>query len=203
MRTFPPGVAHILAFCGTLFSCSGGPWADDRWIGRDWSVTLFGGPLTTDSTTDDILVGSPSFEDSYIVGAALNKGLVTVIEHLDIEAEAQAVRHFGDQDHWEFNGLLVARWTRFPWDHVIDTTVAIGDGLSYPTELPPLEIERHGREASRRLLNYVLGEVTFALPDVPEWSLVWRFHHRSGFFGAFDGVTEGSTVIGGGIRYRF
>jgi hypothetical protein len=189
--------------CAALVLNSGGLLADDQWIGEDWSVTLFAGPLTTDTTTDDILVGSPSFEDSMIVGAALNKGLVTVFEHLDIEAEAQAVKHFGDQDHWEFNGLLLARWTKFPWDHVVDTTVAIGDGLSFPTEVPPLETRRHGPDLSGRVLNYVLGEVTFALPEVPEWNLVWRFHHRSGFFGAFDGVTEGSTVIGGGIKYKF
>lgn len=198
-----PSVKVWFAFPAILLSCPGAAAAGGERIGEDWSATLFSGPLSTDSTTNEILVGSIDFKDSVIVGAAISKGLARVGKPLSFEVEFQTVKHFGRQAHWEMNGLVIARWSEFPWNHVIDTTIAIGDGLSYPTEVPPLERERHGAEHSKRLLNYVLGEVTFSLPDEKHWGLVWRFHHRSGAFGLFDDVTEGSTVIAGGIKYRF
>lgn len=186
-----------------LFASPGTVVADDSWLHEGWSITLFSGPLSTDPTTNEILVGSIGFEDSAIVGAGLAKDVIRTGTNLDFQVEFQTVKHLGRQDHWEFNGLVIARWSKFPWDHLIDTTVAIGNGLSYPTEVPRLERERHGPDESTRLLNYTLVEITFALPNVLDWSLVWRYHHRSGAFGTFDGVTEGSTVLAGGIKYRF
>ena len=54
-----------------------------------------------------------------------------------------------------------------------------------------------------RLLNYILGEMTVAPPQVKDWSLVVRVHHRSGVFGLFDGVEGGSNVIGAGVKFHY
>ena len=62
----------------------------------------------------------------------------------------------------------------------LPTTFAVGEGISYATEVPELE----PGEGASQWLNYLLFEVTFALPKYPEWAIVGRIHHRSGFFGA-------------------
>lgn len=117
------------------------------------------------------------------------------------EVEGQLVKHFGLQHHWETNGLVVARWHRFPWDRYLDTSFAIGEGLSYATKVPELEVAR-GQD-SARLLNYLLFELTLALPKYPNIQVVTLMHHRSGAFGLFSGVTGGSNFIGSGIKYLF
>jgi hypothetical protein len=117
------------------------------------------------------------------------------------EVEGQVVKHFGLQHHWEFNGLVVARWHPFPWDRYLDTSFAIGEGLSYATEVPPVEVAR-GQDTAK-LLNYLLFELTMALPAYPNMQVVALMHHRSGAFGLFSGVTGGSNFFGAGLKYLF
>ncbi len=122
---------------------------------------------------------------------------------LSWELEGQVVQHFGRQDHQEFNVLLNARWSRFPWHEFVDTSAVLGWGQSFATSVPPLEPRSDRDERSTRLLNYLLVELDFAPPSRPEWGLVLRLHHRSGVFGAYNGVNGGSNFIGVGIRHQF
>lgn len=117
------------------------------------------------------------------------------------EVEGQLVKHLGLQHHWETNGLVVARWHPFPWDRYLDTSFAIGEGLSYATDVPEVELAR-GKDTAR-LLNYLLFELTFALPKYPNVQLVTLMHHRSGAYGLFSGVVGGSNFFGSGIKYMF
>lgn len=117
------------------------------------------------------------------------------------EVEGQLVKHFDLQDHWETNALVVARWHPFPWDRYLDTSFAIGEGISYATSVPDVELAR-GQD-SARLLNYILVELTLALPMYPDWQLVTLMHHRSGAFGFYSGVVGGSNFFGSGIKYLF
>ncbi|MBE0596796.1 MAG: hypothetical protein IH614_05980 [Desulfuromonadales bacterium] len=116
------------------------------------------------------------------------------------EAEGQAVKHYGKQHHWETNAVLVARWHRFPWDRLLDTSVAVGEGLSYATRTSRVEAEDH--ENTSHLLNYLLFELTLGLPRYPHWHLSGRIHHRSGVFGLFNDVRGGSNFMGLGVTYR-
>jgi len=120
------------------------------------------------------------------------------------EVEGQLVRHWGEQSHYEFNALWLARWQRFPWDRWVDTRIAGGHGLSYATERPPLEprASREDRD-STRLLTYLMAEVEVAAPGAQHWRGFLRVHHRSGVFGLHSGVRGGSNFVGLGIRYRF
>ena len=107
----------------------------------------------------------------------------------------------GDQHNWEFNGLLALRCLTFPWNKYINTTFAVGDGLSYATSTPKFEEQQH--ENTSLLLNYTMFELTFALPESPRWNLVWRVHHRSGIFGLFDEMSGASNALGVGLKYKF
>lgn len=121
--------------------------------------------------------------------------------YLRLEAEGQLVKHFDLMNHFEVNALVVLRWLPFPWDRYLDTSFAVGEGLSYATRDPAIEVEKHGRTS--QLLNYLLFELAFCLPQHPRWDYFLRVHHRSGVFGLFDGVSGGSNLVGAGFRYRF
>ncbi len=161
-----------------------------------WGATLFGAELTI-SSFGDTLFGEASYDDSYLVGLGLSRKVGGYKDLIGFEVEGQAVKHFGDQDHEEFNALIVARWLPFPWDRFLDTSFAVGEGVSYATADPYLE------DKGQQWLNYILLEIAFAVPSQPRWDLVVRVHHRSGIFGLYNGVRDASNGLGVGIRYRF
>lgn len=119
------------------------------------------------------------------------------------DLEGQLGLHSGRQSHLETNVVLVARWNRFPWDRLIDTSAAFGWGLSYAFDVPEIEPRTDPDEESTRLLNYLLVELDFSPPGDSPWGVVARLHHRSGVFGTFSGVYGGSDFIGLGLRYTF
>lgn len=136
-------------------------------------------------------------------------GLAQVVghwgEHLQWEVEGQLGQHAGRQTHQEVSLVLIARWTRFPWDGFVDTRFAFGQGVSLSSQVPPLE-PRTGvdeDEESQRFLNYLLVEAEFSSPSSSPWSAVVRVHHRSGVFGLYGGVDGGSNYVGVGLRRRF
>jgi len=172
--------------------------------GGGWSTTIFAGRFFHDHLTD-ILGGSVfterNFMDSHVVTFSVGKELTRWGRVVAWEAEGQFGTHFGYQDHEEFNAALVARWLPFPWDGVVNTSFAIGEGLSYASERPYTEGVFRNR-TGRHYLNYLFVELDFSLPNVPAWSLVSRVHHRSGVFGVY-GTREGSNFVGFGLRRRF
>lgn len=105
----------------------------------------------------------------------------------------------------EGNLYLIWRFTRFPWSKYLKNSVAIGDGISYASH-PPFADREPDKPASdfARLLNYMLLEVTFALPSHPQLELAFRIHHRCTAWGTFPkNPNAGSTNVGIGIRYYF
>ncbi|MEZ4599751.1 MAG: hypothetical protein R2940_08180 [Syntrophotaleaceae bacterium] len=163
------------------------------------SVGLFGGRACYDTLRETL---SPSeYADSYVSALIVNKEIKDIGRHLRLEGEGQVVKHWGLQDHFEFNALIGLRWLTFPWDRYLDTSFAIGEGLSYATDDPEIEVEKHDRTS--RLLNYLMFELALQVPQQTEWTLFARIHHRSGVFGLFDGMSGGSNVVGAGVRYTF
>jgi hypothetical protein len=157
--------------------------------------------LGTDGGIEDLPKFNYGLEDSYFLAGGVGKRLANFRGLVDLEAEAQAVKHFAKQTHWEFDVSLALRWLPFPWDDVLDTSFAIGDGISYATRIPEIEAERNDKTA--RLLNYLMVELAFAPPSQPNWSVFLRVHHRSGVHGLFNGVSGGSNFLALGVRYGF
>jgi hypothetical protein len=104
---------------------------------------------------------------------------------------------------YEFDPYLIVRWEHFPWDRYLVNTFAFGDGFSYATGLPAREVKDSSTDSPKRFLNFLLLEVTFALPTHPEWELVVRVHHRCGAWGAFGAGNLSSNAVGLGVRYLF
>jgi hypothetical protein len=168
----------------------------------DWFTTVYGAAISSQPGWEDILIDAPGtkFVDSYLVTLALSRQYAERKNgDLTFEAEGQVVKHFEDQTHWEFNAVpIVLRWHRFPWSKRVATSAAFGLGLSYATELPPVEVELEGE--SHQTLVYWLLEMT-AGPVDSRWSASLRIHHRSVAFGLF-GDDGGMNAVGLGLRYR-
>jgi hypothetical protein len=101
----------------------------------------------------------------------------------------------------EFAPYIAWRWANFPWNHYVVTSLAIGEGVSYVSSIP--SIEKRQNQNTKRILNYLMLEATFAIPNYPQWHLILRIHHRSGAFGLYHAGNTGSNVLGLGIRYIF
>ena len=170
---------------------------------RPWSLTLYGGTLVNADLGEIVTEFPPESEDAPLFVLAVAREFATSGPHLRWEVEGQIAKHFGKQNHWEFNPLLVLRWITFPWDRWADTSVAVGLGVSYATEAPELEALRHPDTGAERFLAYLMTELSVGIPGAPQWSVVARVHHRSGAWGLFSGVNGASNALALGIKYRF
>ncbi len=172
---------------------------------RDRALTVYAGAYSDNSLPEEILpLREIQLEESSLVAVAYAEPFHRFWDdHGRWEWEVQGAKHWGGQTHWELNALLALRWRSFPWNQTVRTSFALGDGLSWASEVPALELSSHTNEGATQLLNYLLLEWTFGLPSAPDWDLALRIHHRSGIFGLFDGVDGGSNVLALGLKYRF
>jgi len=166
-----------------------------------WGLSVYGTILVQDSL-NDIFEGEARIrESSFLFVVALSRELWRYRQWFGIGLEGQIGKHFDEMNHWEFNGLLTARWLKFPWDKYVDTSFAVGDGLSYATEVPEVE-EREDPDAGK-WMNYLMFELALGLPQYPRWDLFCRIHHRSSIHGLIGADRAGSNFVGLGIRYNF
>jgi hypothetical protein len=163
------------------------------------AIAIFGGLMTDNEWEDTLAPWTLDFRDSAFVGLAASHVIGRFDHRLGFEIEGQVLRHFGDQDHWEFNLPIIGRWEAFPWDEVVDTSLAFGVGPSYASEKPKVEVANGGDSA--RFLVYWMVEIEVGPPD-KDWSGIFRLHHRSDAFGlvADEG---GSNAIVIGLKQRF
>lgn len=102
---------------------------------------------------------------------------------------------------YEFDPYFAFRWADWPWNDMVSTSLAVGEGVSYVTAIPALENKRHHNP--KRLLNYLMLEATFTAPTNPRLQAVLRIHHRSGAYGLYRAGNTGSNDLGLGLRYLF
>lgn len=162
------------------------------------AVLVFGAQMSSNKWTEIAAFDDVSMRDAYLAGIGLSREIWGG-EDWAIEAEGQVAKHFGREDHWEFNAALIGRWRDFPWNEWVPTGLAFGAGPSYATEVPPEEVANDGDSA--RFLLYWVAELELGLPGNP-WSAVARLHHRSTGYGVFA-ERGGSNWLTLGIRRRF
>ena len=172
-----------------------------QYLSRPWSVMLYQG-FGTSTDLGQTLVFDIKSEDSQFTGLVANRKMFSFWKYFTFELEGQVLRHYGKQEHWEYNGLFMIRFHPFLLDPAFDIEFAVGEGLSYATKIPVIEAEQHP-DASSRFLNYLVFEVAFTPARYREWSLVARIHHRSGAFRLFNGTRGGSNFLALGLRYHF
>jgi hypothetical protein len=129
----------FLCFAAAVSACfptagnAGSDFAEGKYF-----VSVYWAKNSPDRFMDILTRMSPEFRSSYIIALAGGCRLAQW-RWIRFEVEAQGVLHWGMQDHLETNGVVIARWMDFPWDHWIDTRIAFGEGLSYAFRKPYLE----------------------------------------------------------------
>ena len=166
---------------------------------RQGAIAVFGGLMTDNDWQDTFQPWTLNFLDSAFAGLAASYVFYRFDHRFGFEIEGQVIRHFGDQDNWEFNLPIIGRWEAFPWDDVVDTSLALGIGPSYASEIPKLEAANTG--GGDRLLVYWMVEIEAGPPD-KSWSAMIRLHHRSGAFGLASPEGKSNAVVIG-LRQRF
>lgn len=119
-----------------------------------------------------------------------------------IEANINITYH-DDHGHpiYEFIPYLSYRWKKFPWDNVLKTSISLGEGVSWVSNVSTRE--HRNSEDPQKILNYLNFELTAALAAYPQIELVGRIHHRSGVFGLYHSTNSGSSAVGVGLRCYF
>ena len=171
---------------------------DDR-KRHKWFLTVYGGAHAQDDIADVFRFNAKFEDNDYIAVAALARQFWRYEKYISFEVEGQIGKHFNNDTFWEFNGLIIGRWHAFPWNKYVDTSFAVGDGLSYYTEVS--KVEKKDDDDAQKTLNYLMFELALGLPQYPQWELVVRIHHRSSVFGLYG--AGGSNYVCGGIKFSF
>jgi len=180
------------------------------WHPYPWSATLWGGQMI-DANFSDTFVFKGQMRPEYLLGVGLNKRLLRA-GPLALEFDSNALlHHAAEQPGGEFNqdvpnaNTPAQTFGEFTWSFGVRAwlqpwlSLAFFEGVSLNTNVS--NYEKTFRENYTTFLNYLGFEVEALIK--PEWSLVGRIHHRSGAYGTYSGVSEGSNAYLVGMRYRF
>jgi len=174
---------------------------------RRWSGTLFVGSSVADGKLRDLIVSpwTGSWGDDTLVGGAVQYRLGRFWRFFTVDLEAGSAYRFGETEGGEFWGAVYLRYDGFPWSNYVYTTLGLSMGPDFVTRLPRVERGTDARpEANQSAwLNFFSPELTFALPEYPQYEVALRYMHRSGIFGLYNGVWEGANSFVLGFRYRF
>jgi hypothetical protein len=165
-----------------------------------WFLSIYSGVHTNEDLHEMAVLEADYSGGNYVTVVALAREIYRYGQWVSVELEGQVGKHYGnDNDHWEFVGAILGRWHPFPWDKYIDTSFAMGAGLSYNSEIS--ETESQTENHPEHLLGYLAFELTFGLPQYPRWDLMLRIHHRSG---AKELIGEGvSNYLCAGVKFAF
>jgi len=165
-----------------------------------WATTLFYARKTNDTVSDTFLFKADFPDNLNFVSLALARKFGSY-KKIDLELEGQIAKHQGIEDYTEYTAAILFRWETLPWDDVIDMSFAFGEGFSYTSSIPQFESEND--KPAARLLNFLVYEATFTIPNHKNWEAILRMHHRSGVFGLINGVRGASNAWALGLRYNF
>lgn len=202
----------LVAFAYSFAVLSSAAWAADvNWHWRtplqpckgDCAFTLYAGSAVRTNVQDIFFtpIGPTGwdFDGGGIVAGAASRRIVTFFDSFDLEIEVGVGQRFGNMRETEGWAAIYGRWTNFPWNKIIYTTLAVSSGPNYATGVSDFERRNDGT----RLQNFFSPELTFALPDQRDKQLVIRLHHRSGAYGVVSNAGSGATYISGGFRIWF
>ena len=180
------------------------------WHPEPWSITVWGGQMI-DAAFGDTFLFDGEMRPESLLGVGLQKRILRS-GPVSIELEADLFGHIAKkQTGGEFNrennykdlspqkfgegilGIAARLWIQ-PW-----LSLGLIEGISYISDQSLYE--KTHRKKYTKLLNYLGFEIETTLSS--NLSLVGRIHHRSGAFGIYNDVKEGSNAYLLGLRYRW
>ena len=181
-----------------------------QWHPYPWAVTTWAGQMFA-ANFGDTFTFQGRLRPEYLVGLGLQRRLVDA-GPFALELDANLLGHrAAQQPGGPFNQAVPFADT--PSQTFADITLGLGarlwlqpwlniyfvEGVSLLSQNS--NYERTFRENYSTFLNYLAFEVEALVS--PQWSAVGRIHHRSGAYGLYSGVSEGSNAYLVGLRYRW
>ena len=181
-----------------------------QWHPYPWAVTAWGGQMVA-ANFGDTFIFRGRMRPEGLGGIGLQRRLLDA-GPLAFEIDSNLMLHAAErQPGGPFNQEVPNAST--PAQTFVEGTLGIGlrvwvqpwlsfyfvEGVSLLSQNS--NYERTFRENYTTFLNYLAFEVEALVR--PQWSLVGRIHHRSGAYGTYSGVSEGSNGYLVGLRYRF
>ncbi len=178
------------------------------------NLLVYGGRYTSTDLLPILFRQKTDYKDSSIGVFGINYALNYKIRFIDIGSEALVGKHFGLMNHWEADGLMIARLSNL---FGLPISFAFGEGLSIASQNPVLEtqmkgfnfkngmLEKQGIE-SRNILNYLMVELDYRVWDEPSNPRIFmRIHHRSGVFGFYcpPDPACGSNFVSYGLKMSY
>ena len=99
-----------------------------------------------------------------------------------------------------YNAAIDVRWTDWPWNKIIYTTISTGGGLGYFEIIPLIDIIKHPDEDRSHVKFWWPFQITLALPQYKNHQIVFYSDHWSGGH-IFD--KGGFDAFGIGYKYIF
>lgn len=181
-----------------------------QWHPYAWAVTAWGGQMVDNDSGAALglsgrarpeFLGGIGVQRRLLDGGPINLELDTNLLGHGAQPQAggpynQAVPNATTpgQSFGELTGGLGVRLWLQPWLNIFAV-----EGVSVLSSTS--NYERTFRENFASVLNYTALELEALVS--PQWSLVGRIHQRSGVFGTYSGVRDGSTAYLVGLRHRF
>ena len=169
----------------------------------EWSLGAYGGKYY-DTEPAGFLRGDANFKDQYIF--ALNAGRTvwrSATLPLSLEIDAVLAQQSGQASLTEIAVAPVARWSGFPWNNWVQTSLRLAPlGVSYTSEISPLELGPTGQGS--RFLNFLMIEVAFSSPQDKSNELFMRLHHRCAVYDLINNYgANGEDFFTIGYRKHF
>jgi len=169
----------------------------------EWSLGAYGGKYY-DTEPAGFLKGDANFKDQYIF--ALNVGKTvwrSATLPLSLEIDAVLAQQSGQASLTEIAVAPVARWSGFPWNNWVQTSLRLAPlGVSYTSEISPLELGPTGQGS--RFLNFLMIEVAFSSPQDKSNEVFMRLHHRCAVYDLINNYgANGEDFFTIGFRKHF
>ncbi|WP_291295264.1 hypothetical protein [Elioraea sp.] len=178
----------------------------DSGAGRRAAMTMFTGVSIDDVPFSETVLQpwNGTWGSDTLVGLAGSYEIARFWRWFTLEPELGIAGRLGETNSVELWGAFYVRFDGFPWRERLRTTVALSTGLNWISSLPEAEAGTPAQpeQNTSSVLHYFSPEISFSLPQYEQYAVVLRYHHRSGVFGAINGVEDGSNIISLGLRYR-
>ncbi|PWS36617.1 hypothetical protein DFH01_15880 [Falsiroseomonas bella] len=205
-----PAPASPAPLAATVPNWWGGLPAGDARIARDSlrnGLTVWIGSVAEDGYLRQIAIQPWNYDwggDTFY-GASYSRRLLRVWTDFAVDFELGAGYRSGQTNSPEAWYAFYLRYDGFPWRDRLYTSFGLSTGINWLNTLPEVETgtPQYPEPHTSRFLHYFSPEIAVGLPHRPQDELVLRYAHRSGMFGLFNGVWEGSNVLQLGYRRRF
>jgi hypothetical protein len=147
----------------------------------DWSIGGYAGKYY-DTEPAGFSQGKANYLDQYIVAITASKTVWRAESWpLALEIDGMMGYQFGLASLQEIAIAPVVRWNGFPWNEILQTGFRFGPvGASYTSAVSP--IERGPSGDGSHILNFLLIELDFSLPEIKSNEVFFRLHHRCSLY---------------------